>query len=51
MSADVLDERDTAAAQAGATGYLTKPIDDGKLIPVLRRYLRQLDDHTSGNPD
>ena len=48
LSADTLAEGRQAAKNAGISDYLTKPLDFGKLFPVLVRYLRQ--DQTKETP-
>ncbi len=54
LSADAFLEKQTDAASAGITEYLTKPLDMEKLLPVLNKYLRfqkdkeaPLTEHTS----
>ncbi len=44
VSADAFEEQQQAAIAAGATDYLTKPIQVEKLMPLLGQFLRQ--EHT-----
>ncbi len=48
LSADAFVDQQKAAFKAGVSGYLTKPLDFKKLIPVLHRYLRH---ETTSEPD
>ncbi|MCP4404071.1 MAG: response regulator [bacterium] len=41
ISADAFIDRQQAALAAGISEYLSKPLDFGKLFPVLIKYLRQ----------
>ncbi len=41
FSADAFEENQQTALQAGLSGYLTKPLEFNKLIPVLSKFLRQ----------
>lgn len=43
LSADAYSEQKSVALSKGANDYLTKPIDIGKLLQVLHKYLRLVD--------
>ncbi len=40
FSGDAFKRQQEAAFKAGADGYLTKPIDATKLLPLLNKYLK-----------
>ncbi|NQU65362.1 MAG: response regulator [SAR324 cluster bacterium] len=40
FSGNAFTEQQQAAFNAGADAYLTKPIDDEKLLPLLNKYLK-----------
>ncbi len=41
LSADAFKEQQESALKIGISDYLTKPIDQDKLLPLLAKYLRQ----------
>ncbi len=41
LSANAFTEQQQAAYEAGVDGYLTKPVDFNKLLPILLKHLRQ----------
>ena len=43
FSGDAFKRQQEAAFEAGADGYLTKPIDATKLLPLLNKYLKPFD--------
>lgn len=51
LSADAFSERRNTAIASGVSDYLTKPLDLKKLAPILSRYLKAADSHTSVSRD
>ena len=50
LSADAFEQQQKVAIDAGASAYLTKPLDIEKLLPVLAQYLRHDQSSTPSVP-